>query len=47
MWPPWRGHYFHEPFNWVTAGKSYTVRQSKFVFELCAKQPFSEATVAR
>ena len=36
------GHYFHEPFNWVTAGKSYTVRQSKFVFELCAKQPFSE-----
>lgn len=36
------GHYFHEPFEWVVAGKSYTVRQSKFVFELCAKQPFSE-----
>lgn len=36
------GHYFHEPFAWVVAGKSYTVRQSKFVFELCAKQPFSE-----
>lgn len=36
------GHYFHEPFEWVVAGKSYTVRQAKFVFELCAKQPFSE-----
>lgn len=35
-------HYFHESFEWVVAGKSYTVRQSKFVFELCAKQPFSE-----
>ncbi len=36
------GHYYHEPFEWVAAGKSYTVRESKFVFELCAKQPFSE-----
>lgn len=36
------GRYFHEPFDWVVSGKSYTVRQSKFVFELCAKQPFSE-----
>lgn len=36
------GHYFHEPFEWVVAGKSYTARQSRFVFELCAKQPFSE-----
>ena len=36
------GHYFHEPFDWIAAGKSYTARQSKFVFELCAKQPFSE-----
>lgn len=35
------GHYFHEPFDWIAAGKSYTVCQSKFVFELCAKQPFS------
>lgn len=36
------GHYFHELFEWVAAGKSYTIRQAKFVFELCAKQPFSE-----
>ncbi|MEM9831998.1 MAG: ISL3 family transposase [Bacteroidota bacterium] len=36
------GHYFHEPFNWVAKGKSYTLRQAKFIFELCARQPFSE-----
>lgn len=36
------GHYFHEPFSWVAPGKSYTLRQAKFIFELCARQPFSE-----
>ena len=35
-------HYFHEPFSWVAPGKSYTLRQAKFIFELCARQPFSE-----
>lgn len=36
------GHYFQEPFAWVAPGKSYTLRQAKFIFELCARQPFSE-----
>ena len=37
-----RGHYFQEPFAWVAPGKSYTLRQAKFIFEMCARQPFSE-----
>ena len=28
--------------RWVQAGKSYTKRHAKWVFELCAKQPFTE-----
>ncbi|MEO1447924.1 MAG: ISL3 family transposase [Bacteroidota bacterium] len=36
------GKYFHEQFEWAEAGKSYTRRQSKFIFELCAKQPMKE-----
>lgn len=36
------GHYFQEPFKWVAPGKSYTLRQAKFIFEMCARQPFSE-----
>lgn len=35
------GHYFQEPFSWVAPGKSYTLRQAKFIFEMCARQPFS------
>ncbi len=34
--------YFNESPEWIQPGKSYTRRQSKWVFELCAKQPFSE-----
>ena len=37
------GRYFNERFDWVQPGKSYTKRQAKFIFEMCAKQPFSEA----
>ncbi len=36
------GRYFHERFEWVEPGKSYTRRQKKFIFEMCARQPFSE-----
>lgn len=36
------GKYFHEQFDWADSGKSYTKRQSKFIFELCAKQPMKE-----
>lgn len=38
------GRYFNEPFDWALPGKSYTVRQSKFIFEMCGKQPFSAAS---
>lgn len=34
--------YFNHPLDWVSSQKSYTRRQSKFIFELCAKQPFTE-----
>ncbi|MEM6264445.1 MAG: ISL3 family transposase [Bacteroidota bacterium] len=36
------GRYFHERFEWVAPGKCHTRRQAKFIFECCAKQPFSE-----
>lgn len=36
------GRYFHERFDWVEPGKSYSLRQSKFIFECSAKQPFTE-----
>ncbi|WP_338391232.1 ISL3 family transposase [Fulvitalea axinellae] len=36
------GRYFlHRP-EWASSGKSHTDRQSKWIFELCAKQSFSE-----
>lgn len=38
------GRYFNERFDWVMPAKSYTKRQAKFIFEMCAKQPFSEAS---
>lgn len=28
--------------DWIMPGKSYTRRQAKWVFEMCAKQPFTE-----
>ena len=34
--------YFMERFDWVESNKSYTKRQAKWIFEMCAKQPFSE-----
>lgn len=37
------GRYFNEHFDWVLPSKSYTKRQSKFIFEMCGKQPFSAA----
>lgn len=34
--------YFTQKLNWIEPGKSYTKRQSKWIFELCSKQPFTE-----
>ena len=34
--------YFNECPDWVEARKTYTKRQAKWIFELCAKQPFTE-----
>ena len=34
--------YFNESPDWIMPGKSYTKRQSKWVFDMCAKQPFTE-----
>jgi transposase len=34
--------YFSESPDWIMPGKSYTKRQAKWVFEMCAKQPFTE-----
>ncbi|MCF8247148.1 MAG: ISL3 family transposase [Saprospiraceae bacterium] len=33
---------FNESPEWIMPGKSYTKRQAKWVFEMCAKQPFTE-----
>ena len=38
--------YFTESPTWANPGRSYTKRQAKWVFEMCSKQPFTEATVA-
>ncbi len=34
--------FYLERFSWVQPGKSYTNRQAKWIFELCAKQPFTQ-----
>ena len=34
--------YFTTAPDWIMPGKSYTRRQAKWIFELCAKQPFTE-----
>lgn len=34
--------YFTTSPEWIRPGKSYTKRQAKWIFELCAKQPFTE-----
>lgn len=34
--------YFVTPPEWIMPGKTYTHRQAKWVFEMCAKQPFTE-----
>ena len=34
--------YFIASPEWIMPGKSYTRRQAKWIFELCAKQPFTE-----
>lgn len=34
--------YFTQQPEWIVPGKSYTRRQAKWIFELCAKQPFTE-----
>lgn len=34
--------YFTTAPAWVMPGKSYTRRQAKWIFDLCAKQPFTE-----
>jgi transposase len=33
--------YFTQKLDWISPGKSYTKRQSKWIFELCSKQPFT------
>jgi len=37
--------YFYDHPNWVVSGKLYTQRQSKWVFEMCEKQPFSQVGI--
>lgn len=34
--------YFVAPPEWIMPGKTYTRRQAKWIFEMCAKQPFTE-----
>lgn len=34
--------YFTATPDWIMPGKNYTRRQAKWIFELCAKQPFTE-----
>ena len=34
--------YFTTVPEWIMPGKSYTRRQAKWIFDLCAKQPFTE-----
>jgi transposase len=34
--------YFSTPPEWIMPGKTYTRRQAKWIFEMCAKQPFTE-----
>ncbi len=36
------GHYHSEPLSFADANKSYTHRQSKYIFELCKKQSYKE-----
>lgn len=38
------GRYFLSHPDWVSPGKSYTKRQSKWVFEMCRKQSFLEVS---
>lgn len=37
---PTCNRYFFDNPDWVVAGKSYTKRQSKWIFEMCKKQSF-------
>jgi len=34
--------YFNESPDWIKPGKTYTKRQAKWIFEMCAKQAFTE-----
>lgn len=34
--------YFSEELNFADSGKSFTHRQAKWIFECCARQPFTE-----
>ncbi|MEM7372386.1 MAG: ISL3 family transposase [Bacteroidota bacterium] len=34
--------YFNESPDWIMAGKTYTKRQAKWIFEMCGKQAFTE-----
>jgi transposase len=42
MYCPTCNKYFTESLGFADSGKSYTHRQSKWVFDLCSQQPFSE-----
>ena len=39
---PTCGRYFYDVPSWVVPGKSYTERQSKWIFELCGQQSFTQ-----
>ena len=38
------GRYFYPTPDWLLKGKSYTKRQSKWIFTLCEQQPFSRVS---
>lgn len=38
----WCKRYFNQRLSWAEKGKSYTIRQSKFIFEMCEYQAFSQ-----
>lgn len=39
---PTCNRYFFDTPDWIMPGKSYTKRQSKWIFELCKQQPFTQ-----
>lgn len=42
MYCNWCNKYFNQTRDWLLPYKSYTKRQGKWMFDMCAKQPFTE-----